>query len=363
MPAYKQQNGTWICKYAYKERNGKFKHITKRGFTTKREALEWEVESKRKTHGTIDLKIKDFALIYLEYIKPRIKISTYITKENIFNKMIITYLGEIKLNCLSTKDVIEWQNILLSLKGKGGQLYSKPYLKLIHTELNSMLAYAVKYHDLPMNAAHMAGSIGSDAERKMHIWTKDEYTRFAEVMMDKPMLYYAFEMLYFLGIREGELLALEASDIDFDKKEVSITKTYHRLNRKDIITSPKTRRSNRKVSMPDFLCDEMKEYIELVYEKPEGHSRLFPIHKSVLTKVIQKGADKAGLQRIRVHDLRHSHVSLLIEMGYSAVAIAERMGHESIHITYKYAHLFPNTQKKMADSINRLVEKDADNEK
>ena len=66
------------------------------------------------------------------------------------------------------------------------------------------------------------------------------------------------------------------------------------------------------------------------------------------------GADEAGVKRIRIHDLRHSHISLLIEMGYSAVAIADRVGHESINITYNYAHLFPSTQTDMADKLNNF---------
>lgn len=69
---------------------------------------------------------------------------------------------------------------------------------------------------------------------------------------------------------------------------------------------------------------------------------------------MDRGAKKSGVKRIRIHDLRHSHISLLIEMGFSAVAIADRVGHESIDITYRYAHLFPSTQNEMADRLSNL---------
>ena len=74
--------------------------------------------------------------------------------------------------------------------------------------------------------------------------------------------------------------------------------------------------------------------------------------KSYLHHEMERGSKLAGVKRIRIHDLRHSHVSHLIELGFSALAIADRVGHESIDITYRYAHLFPSTQIEMADKLD-----------
>ena len=149
------------------------------------------------------------------------------------------------------------------------------------------------------------------------------------------------------------MLALTPADFDFEAKEVSINKTYHFLNGEEIITEPKTAKSKRKVSMPDFLCDEIRDFMEMQCDlKPTD--RLFPVGKSYLYRMMEKGCAKAGLSKIRVHDLRHSHVSLLIDMGFSAVAIATRMGHESSDITYRYAHMFPSVQTEMADKLNEI---------
>ena len=95
----------------------------------------------------------------------------------------------------------------------------------------------------------------------------------------------------------------------------------------------------------------MKDYIGQMYGIEDG-DRLFPVTKSYLQHEMTRGADAAGVKRIRIHDLRHSHISLLIDMGYSPVAIADRVGHESIHITLNYAHLFPTTQTDMASKLN-----------
>ena len=187
----------------------------------------------------------------------------------------------------------------------------------------------------------------------MKFWTLEEYKSFSEAMMDKTVSYYAFEMLYWTGIRLGELLALTPADFDFKAQTVTINKSFQHLAGKDIITSPKTKKSNRTINMPDFLCEEMQDYLSMFYSRGED-DRIFPISKSYLHHEMDRGAKQAGVKRIRIHDLRHSHVSLLIEMGFSALAIADRLGHESIDVTYRYAHLFPSKQKDMADRLNDL---------
>ena len=136
--------------------------------------------------------------------------------------------------------------------------------------------------------------------------------RFAEAKMEEPMHYYAFELLYWCGIREGELLALTPSDFDFNKRTLRINKSYQRINGRDIITEPKTPKSNRVIKIPSFLCDEMQDYIGMLYGA-EKDTRLFPISKTALYRAMKTGCEKAEVKKIRIHDLRHSHVSLLID--------------------------------------------------
>ena len=141
----------------------------------------------------------------------------------------------------------------------------------------------------------------------MLFWTKEEYQKFSEVMMDKPLSYYAFQMLYWTGIREGELLALTPADFDFEKGTVKISKTYQRLKGQDLITSPKTKKSNRTVQMPDFLCTEMQEFFSMQYGLKKK-DRVFTVTKSYLHHEMDRGAKEAGVKRIRLHDLRHPYV-------------------------------------------------------
>ena len=147
------------------------------------------------------------------------------------------------------------------------------------------------------------------------------------------------------------MFALTRGDFDLEAKTVSITKSLQRLNGRDVITLPKTEKSVRTVVMPDFLCEEMDEYFRSLYGLRDT-DRLFPVTKSYMYKEMRRGCKASGVKVIRIHDLRHSHVSLLISMGFSAVAIGNRVGHESADITYRYAHIFPTEQTNMANKLD-----------
>ena len=247
----------------------------------------------------------------------------------------------------------------MNLKKTNGEPYSTTYLKSIHSQLSAIFNHAVRYYRLQKNPAEIVGNMGKDSHKEMLFWTKDEYLKFAKVVMDKPTSYYAFEVLYWCGIRLGELLALTASDFNFERQTLTINKSLQNIKGNIIITPPKTPKSNRTIKIPQFLVDEMQDYIKSLYGL-EPDDRIFPISKAYLHHEMNRGAKAAGVKRIRIHDLRHSHVSLLIEMGFSAVAIVERVGHESIDITYRYAHLFPTKQTEMANRLNSEWTKEED---
>jgi len=352
MPVYKdEKNGSWYAMVRFEDWKGQRKQKCKRGFATKREAQEWERTFQQQNAGDLDMTFEAFCELYEKDMRPRLKENTWNTKEHIIRTKLLPYFGKRRLCEIETKDVIAWQNELLAYRDEKKQPYSATYLKIVHNQLTAILTHAVKHYGLKSNPASRVGCIGSKESEEMQFWTKEEYLRFAETVMDKPMSYYSFEMLYWCGIREGELLALTPGDFDFKKGTVSISKSYQRLHGEDVITSPKTRKSIRTIRMPEFLGDEMRDYIQALYGVKK-QDRIFPITKSYLYHEMERGAKAAGVKRIRIHDLRHSHVSLLIDMGFSAVAIADRVGHESIDITYRYAHLFPSKQMEMADKLN-----------
>lgn len=352
MAVYKEdKTGTWRVIYRYTDWNGERKQTQKRGFKTRREAQAWEHEQLNKKNADLDMKFKSFVELYTADVKTRLKENTWATKEHIIRTKLEPYFGKLKMCAITLQQIITWQNELINYRDEQGKAYSPVYLKTVNNQLSAIFNHAVKYYNLRENPCKKAGSMGKKKNREMQFWTKEEYLKFAGAMMDKPLSYYAFEMLYWCGLREGELLALTPSDFDFEKRTVSITKSYQRLNGQDLITTPKTEKSNRVITMPKFLSDEIQDYLKMLYDI-EPDARMFTVTKSYLYREMERGAKEAGVKRIRVHDLRHSHVSLLVDMGFSATAIADRVGHESIDITYNYAHLFPSKQTEMADRLD-----------
>jgi integrase len=352
MPAYKDKaTDTWFVKFYSKDWKGENRQVKRRGFKTKKEALDFERNFKMREECNLDMAFGEFFKLYSDDVQNRIKRNTWLTKEHIVRTKILPYFENKKMNEITASDVMKWQNELMAQKDENGKGLSATYRKTIHNQLSCIFNHACRYYQLKSNPARQAGCMGKEEVREMLFWTKEEYKCFSEAVMDKPQSFYAFEMLYWTGARLGEILALTAEDFDFVKNTVRINKSYQRLEGKDLITTPKTPKSNRVIKLPKFLAEEIQEYISMIYGYKRT-DRLFQVTKSFLHHEMERGCKLSGVKRIRIHDLRHSHISLLIDMGFSAVAIADRVGHESIDITYRYAHLFPSKQIEMADRLD-----------
>ena len=352
MAAFKdKKNGSWYVQFRYTDWRGERQQKLKRGFATKKEAQAWEREFLMQKQADVNMSFESFVALYEKDVKPKLKLNTWLSKEHIIRTKILPYFKKRKLSEITARDVIDWQNEIRQHTKSSGESYSPDYLKNVHTQLSCIFNHAIKYYGLQINPAAKAGNMGSEQPKEMLFWTKEEYQKFAAEMMDKPVSFYAFEMLYWCGIREGELLALTPADFDFQNSTVRINKSYQRLHGEDVITSPKTKKSNRTIKMPRFLCEEIQDYLGMLYGLKKK-DRIFTVTKSYLHHEMDRGSKAAGVKRIRIHDLRHSHISLLIDMGFSAVAIADRVGHESIEITYRYAHLFPSKQSEMAKKLD-----------
>lgn len=356
MPAYKdEKTGTWYAKFYYTDCTGAKKQKMKRGFQLQREAKEYE-RNFLETKALDNIRFKNFVEQYYKDAETRLKKSTVNNKRFLIELKIIPFFGEMVLSDIKPLHVREWQNNLINHVDEDGNRYSPTYLKTINNQLSAIFNYAVRYYDLRENPCIKAGSMGKKHADEMHIWTFEQFNQFiAEA--DKIEVYTAFNVLYYTGMRSGELLALTWKDIDFYNNTINIDKSYQRIEREDIITTPKTPKSIRVIKMFDYLANILSEYKSHFY-KPHISDRLFNFTKYHLQHEIKKISDKAGLEKIRVHDLRHSHASLLIELGFSPLLIAERLGHENIETTLNtYSHLYPNKQVELADKLQELVSK------
>ncbi len=346
-----EKTGLWEVRTRYVDWTGEKKQKTKRGFERRSDAVEWERKFQLLKAKDVDMTFGDFVKTYIEDMKPRLRENTWSTKEVIINKKILPYFQNKKLSKITAPDIVAWQNEIMSMKDKNGKGYSKTYLKTIHNQLSAILNHAVNLYGLKTNFARKVGNMGKEEAKNINFWTQAEYEQFAEAIADKEESYMAFEILYWCGIRLGELLALTPADFNLEESTLNINKSYQRLGSRDVITDPKTPKSKRIIYMPDFLRVEVKAYLSHIYGISEN-DRIFLISKSFLHHEMDRGVEGSGVKRIRIHDLRHSHVSLLINMGFTPLAIGERVGHEAVDITYRYAHLFPTIQTDMAAKLD-----------
>ena len=339
MPVYKDDNnGTFYVQCYYRDARGSKRHKTKRGFSSEVEAAVWEGQFKSLNGGAMDMTFSEFVEVYASEVRPRIREHTWITKEYIINDKLVPFFGDMRMCDVRPIDVIRWQNELTEHRDAEGKPWAPTYLRTVNNQLNAIFNHAERYYGLTDNPVRRVDKIGSKKGGEMQFWTKDEYLRFSEAVMDKPLSFHAFELLYWTGIRCGELLALTPSDFMLESSRLRINKSYQSLHGVDTVTDPKTPKSVRTIVMPAFLRDEMADFIEL-RDDVAPDERLFAVTKHFLAHEMERGCKASGVKRIRIHDIRHSHVSLLIEMGFSALAIAERMGHEAVDITYRYAHI------------------------
>lgn len=353
MPAYmNEKTGSWYVQCYFSDIDGNRRHKVKRGFATRDEALAWEAEFLASADGSMSMPFEAFVKRYSADVRPRLKLNTWLTKEHIIRTKIVPFFGPKRMCDITPKDVVDWQNKMLGSYDDEGKPYSGTYLRTINNQLSAIFNHAVKYYGLGRSPATPTIKIGERKGSEMKFWTKEQYLMFSEEVMDKPATFHAFEILYWCGLRVGELLALEPDDIDLERCLIHVTKSYQRIKRRDVITSPKTPKSRRDVAMPEFLADELADFLASIPKERRGQ-RIFPFTKNHLRHEMRRGCAACGLEPIRVHDLRHSHVSLLIDMGFSAVAIADRMGHETADMTFRYAHLFPSRQSDMAAALDR----------
>ena len=347
-----KKTGKWLIQYRYTDWQGKRRKSTKRGFATKREAEEWLRNFLITQKADFDMKFEDFWKMYCADMETRLREHTMRTKKYIVELKILPYFGNKRVNDITAADIRQWQNELIKMG------YSPTYLKTINNQLSAIFNYAVRYYDLKSNPCAKAGSMGKSKAEEMDFWTGEEFRKFIDSVMNKRLSYMAFMTLYWTGMRLGELLALNPKDVDLEKRTISITKSYQRLGKKDVITPPKTPKSKRVITIPEFLAADIKDYMDSLYDLQED-DRLFPITKYYLEHEMQRGIKESGVKRIRVHDLRHSHASMLIELGFSPLEIANRLGHEKVETTLNtYAHLYPNKQTKLAERLDSEYRED-----
>lgn len=225
MPAYKYtlKSGKtlWYANFYYTDWTGEKKHICKRGFKTQREAKDYERSFLDQQNTSSDILFSSLVANYLEDMEHRLKPTTMENKRFIIETKLLPYFGKQKICDIDTIKVRKWQNELISYRDDDGKPFSQTYLKTVNNQLSAIMNYAVSHYRLPVNPCKAAGSMGKSKADEMNIWTQAEYEKFSSAI-NKSSMKLAFDILFYTGMRSGELLALTPADILSSKGLISI---------------------------------------------------------------------------------------------------------------------------------------------
>lgn len=365
MPVYKyqtkQKGSMWYVKTNYIDPDtGTSKQACKRGFKTKKEALEYErtlLQNASKTPveastRASELTFEDVYTQYKEAVNNRkLKADTMITKESIMRLHILEYFKTYPIKSVSTDVIKQWQNSFVEKN------FTPTYLRTIQAQLNAVLNYAVKKHYIEYSPMVDIASMGTTHAPEKQIWSIEEYKTFSEAIKKlNTNAYLLCELCYWLGLRRGEALAITPDDIVYNAKQ-SYLVVSKSCNAKGIVSSTKTPSSNRTIAIPKQIEDEIKDEIKKHYDI-QPTDRIITISMTELHRVITNACKISGVKQIRIHDMRHSYASILINCGqYSTTDIARSMGHSSAKTTLRtYAHMLEDTKNDIADTIEKLHE-------
>ena len=349
------KTGVWRATFYYTDWKGERVRKRKSGFKTQKEAKAWEHQQITIMEHSCEGFIKDLAPIYLEAKQKSLKASTYANYKFAFNRYIIPYFGNKKVNEIKPIDIHEWH---LYEMNRGMKVDN---LRVRHVILSSFLNYLVRFYGLKANPCNLCGPPPASGKRKSKFWTYEQYTkamnwaiRYVNDVKNNRM-YQSYlliiNILYWTGMRIGEVMALRSKDIT--NGVIHVTRSVMLINK--MITTPKTRSSIRDISISQTLQDEINEFIRKIpYYNEED--LLFNIATCGVGYFLSKICEHADVPKIRIHDLRHSHASFLIEKNYPIIAIKERLGHKNIQTTLDiYGHLYPNKDKEIADEIDHFI--------
>lgn len=340
--------GKYYFSCCYKDWQGERRRKKKCGFKFARDAKAAERDFLNQQHGASCMSFKALYELYIADCRARLKESTVISKDSLFQHSILPFFQRFdNIGSITPAHVRQWQNELLTK-------YKPTSCRRIHSQLSAIFNFAVKYYGLARNVACIAGGIGKRKADSASYWTIEEFDKAIEqvqALQDKA----ALTVLFYSGLRVGELLALTMADYDGSANTITVTKTLSRTATGYAVAPPKTPKSKRTVTIPCKASAVLNAYIATLYEPQKQDTIFIGLNGNHLAYVMKLAAVGADVKKIRVHDLRHSHASLLINNGANIKAVSERLGHDDIKTTLNtYGHLYKNQDNALAAMLDKI---------
>ena len=359
-----KKSGKWyfVANLGYDEKGNRIRHW-QRGFSTQKEAKTAYDEymnnySKTAVKTNSTMSYKEFYETYFEPdYKRSVGKSTFENRKSTM-RLHFAFFYKTKLKDINAVMLKKWQNKL-------AEKYSNSYIRNIYGIFQMSLDLAVKLGLLQVNVAKQVGNV-KKVSQKIDFWTFEDFQKVIATI-DKSDYYQHFSfiflwLMFMTGLRIGEAQALLwEKDINFTDKTLSVSKSMYYKNANEFyIKEPKTKAGNRVIALDDTTIQYLLEWREMqrknVLSKYVLSYNGLPTNKSTARHILERHSKLAGIHRIKIHALRHSHASLLISLGENALIVRDRLGHEDIETTLgTYGHLYPNTNREVADRLTGLL--------
>lgn len=349
---FQDQRGFWVAKITLtdgtrREKHSKRQDIVKKWLLTARSELRDGILPKDE-----NITVSQFFTSYKDAVwKHTMRPKTLEVRSYLLRNHILPDIGSIKLMGLRPDHI----QSLYSKKLDQG--LSKLTVLMLHSIIHKALGHAVKWGMVARNVSNLVEAPKRE-KKPMSVWTPEQVLHFLEATKDHP--YWLIWVLAIYGsMRRGEILGIHCEDIDFKKATVLVQYSVQSRKGGTFLSKPKTESSVRVVKLPEDALTATRNYLDhlnrkegLIFRSSTGNF----IHPSNVVRAFKHETKKAGLPKIRFHDLRHTSVSLLAAAGVHPKVIQERVGHSLLSTTMDvYFHLFPSMQDEAAEKLNRIL--------
>lgn len=355
--AKNEKTGKWDCSIWYRDWQGKRKHTTKRGFDRKKDAEEYErkfLDKKQYKDITMEIAVDAFlAELNHLYELGQIKESTLENKTRIIKRYILSYFKDAKIESIKASHVNEWLAYLNTHATLRKRLGSRTLL-IYRSNLNQIFEFCQRNYNIENNPVLLTSRPKPYSnDRRAKFWTVEQFWK-CYSMIDEPVYKIIFTIIYWSGLRIGEVLALTPNDIKPDR--ICVNKNLMELKRRYKIDTPKNDTSIREVVIPNYLYTQIQNYISTQYSLKKDETIFAGINQHDAWNKLLKWLKRAGLPYISPHILRHSYASVLYSNSNDITVVASQIGHADINTTFKfYAHMMPSKDLEAVSKLEQTV--------
>lgn len=318
--------------------------ITKHCQVISREAMQ---QRRAENNAAATAPVKDFLATYITAISNQNKQATLYDKTRIYNTYILPTLGDLPADALTKETLFKWQDNLWNSTSKNGEPLSHKYLVKVKSYFAAFLSWLETRYSFTNHLTEVPTPKRRAPKTQMKFWTRAQFDSFLAAV-DSPMYAALFATLFFTGRRRGEVLALTPEDVS--PTEINFSKSFNRYTVDGSLYTINSTKAEKVYKSP--ICTPLAKLLDAYSPMSPfffGGSR--PVPPTTLQRAFDTYTAAAHLPPIRIHDLRHSFVSMVVHLGANLTVVADLIGDTLEQVTKTYAHLYESDKRAVIASI------------